>query len=680
MIESRVLKSQMPALVSPCDGIFRPVFHENASAGSDMMDVSAETPLPVLDAILVTGDAYVDHPAWGVAVIARILMDRGLRVGIIAQPRVDHPEDMLLLGRPRLFFGVTSGNMDSMIANRTSLGFPRSRDPYSPGGQAGRRPDRALIPYCNALRKCWPSVPLILGGIESSLRRFSHFDWWEGKLRRSIIHDSGAWSGVYGMGERAILEIVDKLAGKNLKVGNGVLSNGEPLSDSKRDSESDGNSSSESIFPVLWGIRGTVISVSTFEKAVELLEKSLMQWELLPDFDSIRSDPEQLMKLRLSVDNSMLSGESRALVQRQGKRGVIVQFPPQAVVDGPQLDSVHELPFTRELHPAYGGTVEALETVRDSVISHRGCFGGCSFCALTAHQGREIGRRSVDSLIREIEKMSSRPGFRGTIRDVGGPSANMYTSRCLRPEGLCTRKMCLFPQPCKYLDPGTDQWIRMLDRLGSIRGVKHLFVGSGIRFDLIMADSSPEQALRRLMHHISGQMKIAPEHISGRVLRLMGKTGGSTLERFLELFAILAGPAGTRGRRFVIPYLMSGHPGCTMDDMRELALFVRKWWGKVEQVQEFIPTPGSLSTAMYYSGIAPDGSKIPVARSQKDRIAQRRVLQPWYRRDREEAGGSASRSGKEHPVNSRGTSGSSGTGRSGKPVKRGRRSGPGEKR
>ncbi len=543
-----------------------------------------------LDFLLVTGDAYVDHPSFGPAIIGRLLEQAGYRVGILAQPDWRSPRDFLRLGRPRLAALVTAGNLDSMVNNYTAAKRPRRKDDYSPGGVGGKRPDLATIVYCNLVRQAFKGLPLIIGGIEASLRRLAHYDWWGDRVRRSILLDSRADALVYGMGETSILELAHALA-----LGTW-----------------------ESTLPRVRGI-------------CYLADRVPGDAVLLPDFEQTESDQQAYAQaFRLAYrEQDAING--RRLAERYGDKYVIVQ-PPALPLDHAALDAVYELPYTRKWHPAYDpfGGVPALAEVQFSITSHRGCFGACSFCALTAHQGRVIQSRSQESLLAEAKLLTAMPDFKGYIHDVGGPSANFHQPACpsQSERGACRGKHCLHPELCTQLAVDHRQYLEVLRQMRQLPGVKKVFVRSGLRYDYLLADPCDDFFTDLVEHHISGQLKVAPEHVSPRVTRLMGKPGKRIFERFRERYEQLNRQVGKK--QFLVPYFMSSHPGSRLEDAIELAEYLRDTGLWPEQVQDFIPTPGSLSTAMFYTGVNPlTGEAVHVPRSEDEKAMQRALLQYW---------------------------------------------------
>jgi uncharacterized radical SAM protein YgiQ len=517
------------------------------------------------DIILITGDAYVDHPSFGTALIGRVLWDAGFSVGIIAQPEVKSPADFKGLKTPRLFFGISSGNVDSMVDNYTPNLKRRSDDVYSPGG-IPKRPDRATIVYSNRVHELFPDVPIVIGGIEASLRRFAHYDYWQDRVRQSILADAPADLLVFGMGERQMMEIAKRLAG--------------------------GESSS-----TLRDIRGTsyTMEVAEWRRA---RPEGIVE---IPGFAEVSQDKPAYARAFALHYREQDPVRGKAVAQPHPKTTVI-QNPPANPLTTAELDHIYELPFTRRAHPSYKQPVPALEPVRFSVTSHRGCFGACSFCALTHHQGRIIQSRSSDSIIREVTRMTKMPGFKGIIQDVGGPTANMYHLYCDQWEscGACADKRC--SPLCKNLRTSHEEQCRLLSRIRRIPGVSHVFIGSGIRYDLALADESGYLEMI-CDHHISGHLKVAPEHISPKVTKIMNKPGPDVFSRFCAQFETLQ--QGKKKRQYLLPYFMSGHPGCTIPDMVALAIYIRDHSMYTEQVQDFTPTPMSVSSCMYYTGLNP---------------------------------------------------------------------------
>jgi uncharacterized radical SAM protein YgiQ len=533
------------------------------------------------DIILITGDAYVDHPSFGTALIGRVLWDAGFSVGIIAQPQVQSPEDFKALKAPRLFFGISSGNVDSMVDNYTPNLRRRSKDVYSPGGIL-KRPDRATIVYTNRVHELFPDVPVVIGGIEASLRRFAHYDYWQDRVRQSILADAPAGLLVFGMGERQMVEIAQRLAA----------------------GESAGT---------LRNIRGTSYTMAVGEWRSARPEGIVE----IPGFTEAARDKSAYARAFALHYHEQDPVRGRAVAQPHPKT-VVIQNPPARPLTTEELDHVYELPFARAAHPSYTHSVPALEPVRFSVTSHRGCFGSCSFCALTHHQGRIIQSRSSDSIIREVTRMTKMPAFCGIIEDVGGPTANMYGLSCDQWEtrGACAEKRC--SPACKNLRTSHEEQCRLLSRIRAIPGIRHVFIGSGIRYDLALADTSGYLEMI-CGHHISGHLKVAPEHVAGNVTRIMNKPGREVFDRFCAQFEILQ--QGRKKRQYILPYFMSGHPGCTIPDMVALAGYIRDHHLYTEQVQDFTPTPMSVSSCMYYTGLNPFTMEpVHVPRGQEKKI------------------------------------------------------------
>ncbi|WP_048158056.1 YgiQ family radical SAM protein [Methanosarcina sp. Kolksee] len=562
-----------------------------------------------LDIILISGDAYIDHSSFGTAIIGRVLEDAGFRVGVIAQPRWDSPEDFKKLGKPRLFFSVSAGNTDSMVSNLTPGLKPREKDVYSPGGKAGLRPNRAVIIYSNRIKEAFPEVPIVMGGIEASLRRFAHYDYLSDKVRQSILADAPADLIVYGMGELQIVEIAKRLqAGEDIR--------------NIRD------------------IPGTVwkMEVKAWKELKERAEKSkqkdekiaedaatfLKQYLEIPSFSEVSQDKTAFAKAFRIYFAEQNPVTGKGIVQPHPKT-VIVQNRPMRLLTEAEMDHVYELPFTGETHPSYTEPVPALEMVRFSLTTHRGCFGGCAFCAITEHQGRMIASRSIESVLREAKKLTEKPDFKGIINGVGGPSANMYGMECKTWEkkGACLDKSCLYPRICPALDTSHKKLLELLRRLRELPGVKHVFTGYGVRYDLALKD---EEYLEELCtYHISGQLRIAPEHFSRQVTNVMCKPGREVYEKFTQKFTDVNRKCGKE--QYIVNYLMSGHPGCTLEDMIEMAEYVRDHGGYTEQVQDFTPTPMTVSTCMYYTGLDPfTGKKVYVAKGKKEKAMQRALM------------------------------------------------------
>ncbi len=556
------------------------------------------------DFVIVSGDAYVDHPSFAAAVLGRVLEAEGYRVGIVAQPAwQDHESarDLLACGEPRLAWLVSAGAMDSMVARYTANNKPRSEDAYTPGGVAGKRPDRAVLAYVAAIKAVSSGVPVIIGGIEASLRRFAHYDYWSNTVRRSILLDSKADLLVYGMGERPILEIAAR------------LSESVRLSGSARISDAS----------ALRGIRGTVWRTG---KEAEVPEDAI----LLPSYEEIKADKKAYCAHYLLQEQNSDPANASRLAERSEAR-YVVQEPPSEPLDQATFDGVMELPFARAWHPDYdaAGGIPALSEVLFSLTSGRGCFGACSFCAITFHQGRRIQARSHDSLEREARLLAADPRFKGYIHDVGGPTANFRVPSCPAQEtrGSCKDRQCLGASPCPALRPDHTDYLALLRRLRGIPRVKKVFVRSGIRFDYLMLDPRGEEFLRELCeHHVSGQLKVAPEHSSDRVLSLMRKSTNAVYRSFEARYGEINRELGKK--QFLVPYYIAGHPGATLEDAIDTALALKRTGFAPDQVQDFYPTPGTLATCMYHTGLDPfTGEEIHVARGGHERALQRALLQ-----------------------------------------------------
>lgn len=546
------------------------------------------------DFLVVSGDAYVDHPSFGAAVIGRVLENAGYRVAILAQPDWRSAEAFEAMGKPRYGVLIGAGNLDSMVAHYTAAKKPRSEDFYSPGKKAGLRPDRATIVYANRAREAFGAeMPIVIGGLEASLRRFAHYDYWDDKVRRGILFDAKADLLVYGMGERATLEIAALLKKKT------------PISQ-------------------ITDIRGTAYIASAEFESLEALA--------LPSYEKVSSDKRAYATAAKIQYEEHDAVRGRMLTQPCGGRTLVVN-PPAVPLTQPELDAVAALPFMREPHPMYEamGGVPAIEEVRFSIIHNRGCFGGCGFCSLAFHQGRAITARSRDSVVKEAEKIIAHPEFKGYIHDVGGPTANFRHPSCekQKTEGMCRGKRCLTPEPCPNLDPDHSDYLALLRKLRSLPGVKKVFIRSGIRFDYMLEEPEGEFFAELVHHHISGQLKVAPEHCVDAVLDKMGKPRISVYENFMDRYARLNQRYGKN--QFLVPYLMSSHPGSTVKDAASLAEYLHSKGVRPEQVQDFYPTPGTISTCMYYTELDPYTMEpVYVAKTPKEKSLQRALLQ-WYR-------------------------------------------------
>ncbi len=540
-----------------------------------------------LDFIIITGDAYVDHPSFGTALISRLLESEGYRVGIIAQPDWTNPKDFAVLGKPELAFLVTAGNVDSMVNRYTASKKKRSEDTYSPGGIGGRRPDRASIVYTSVIKGLFKNCAVILGGIEASLRRLSHYDYWSDKVRRSILADSKADMIIYGMAEKAMLETARK------------LKSGEKIS-------------------ALQNIPGTVVKyMSLPENALEL-----------PAFSQVSSSKEAFLEsFRIQYHNTD-PFHAETLAEKTGDF-YIIQNPPAKPLSSEEMDRVYSLPYSRQWHPMYDPIgVPALEEVKFSIIHNRGCFGGCSFCALTFHQGRIISVRSDESVLTEAGQISRLADFKGYIHDVGGPTANFSHPACSGQlkKGACPDRQCLTPEPCPALDAGHERYTELLKKIRRLPGIKKVFIRSGLRYDYILAGDNECFLTELISHHISGQLKIAPEHASREVLHLMGKP---SIEKYMEFKKIFEDENRRLGKKqYLLPYMIASHPGSTVKDAVETAMFLKENRFIPDQVQDFYPTPGTVSTAMYYTGRDPfSGKEIHIPRGERERKIQRALLQ-----------------------------------------------------
>ncbi|MBO4384850.1 MAG: YgiQ family radical SAM protein [Clostridia bacterium] len=547
------------------------------------------------DFVIVTGDAYVDHPSFGTAIIGRVLQSRGYSVGIISQPDWHTKNSFTIFGRPRYAFMVNSGNMDSMVNHYTSSKKRRSEDNYTPGGKIGKRPDRAVTVYVNRIREAYGSVPVVIGGIEASLRRFAHYDYWENRVRRSILADSGADLLSYGMGEHQTAEIADALA------------------------------SGLDIHDITY-VPGTCYMAASLENVYD--------YDEIDSFEAVASDKKAYCRAFMKQYEEQDAIAGRRLVQKHANRYLVVN-PPSPPLTTQELDDVYELPYTRKPHPSYKEHIPAIDEVEFSLVSTRGCFGACSFCALTFHQGRVIQARSHGSLVREAKLLTSLPNFKGYIHDVGGPTANFRRPACKKQltKGVCKNRQCLGYEHCKNIEVDHGDFTALLKKLRAVPGVKKVFVRSGIRYDYVMFDRDDSFMRELIAHHVSGQLKVAPEHISDGVLRLMGKPADGLYDRFCQKYARLNREMGME--QYIVPYFMSSHPGSTLDSAVELALYLKKTGQRPEQVQDFYPTPGTLSTCMFYTGLDPrDMQPVYVPRDPSEKAMQRALMQyfmPYYR-------------------------------------------------
>ncbi len=567
-----------------------------------------------LDVIIVSGDAYVDHPAFGPPLIGRFLEGRGLRVGIIAQPDWQSVDAFRELGRPRLFFGVSAGNLDSMLNRLTAQKKHRGEDQYSPGGRR-LRPDRATTVYANRCREAFPGVPVILGGIEASLRRIAHYDYWSDTVRRSMLIDSKADMLIFGMGERPVWEVARRMAA------------GEPIA-SIRD------------------VHGTGFILSRDETAAAEAAPSRQVRDggpvIMPSYEEVTEDRHAYAVAARLFHNETSPFNGRPVVQRHGDRAVWFNPPARPLDDDDgadaaakghdvvAMDELYDLPFQRVPHPSYRDPIPAYETVKHSVVLMRGCFGGCTFCSITEHEGRVIQNRSADSVLREIRALRRMDDFRGTVTDLGGPTANMYRMRCKSDEieSACRRLSCVHPRVCENLETDHGPLIDVMSQVREAEGVNNVFIASGVRYDL--AELSPEYVQELAAHHVGGHLSVAPEHVAPGVLDKMRKPGIESYERFKEMFACESKAAGKE--QYEIPYLISGHPGCSMSDMVDLALWLKAEGYRPRQVQDFIPTPMSLAATMYWSGYDPLTMKpVYTARGLREKKLQKALILYWDR-------------------------------------------------
>ena len=549
-----------------------------------------------VDFVYVTGDAYVDHSSFGTAIISRLLESRGYKVGIIPQPDWRRKESIAIFGEPRLGFLVSAGNMDSMVNHYTVAKKHRQKDSYSPGGKMGLRPDRAVIVYSNLIRQTFKKTPVILGGIEASLRRMAHYDYWENKVKHSILIDSGADLISYGMGEHSIIEIAE------------ALDSGIPVSE-------------------ITYVAGTVYKCRDLSRTYEPI--------ILPSFDEVQADKlayARSFAIQYQNTDPFTAG---TMAESYGTKGYVIQNPPALPLTQEEMDDVYDLPYVGNYHPMYekDGGIPALEEIKFSLTSNRGCFGSCSFCALTFHQGRILQTRSHESILKEAVHMTEEKDFKGYIHDVGGPTANFRRTSCDKQEkaGLCKGKKCLAPEPCPALKVDHSEYLDMLRKIRSIKNVKRVFIRSGIRYDYMMKDKNDEFFKELVEHHVSGQLKVAPEHASNKVLDLMGKPHIEVYEDFEKKFYKYTKECGKE--QYLVPYLMSSHPGCTIKEAVELAVFLKKHNIRPEQVQDFYPTPGTISTAMYYTGLDPyTMQEVYIPRDPKEKEMQRALLQ-YYKKE-----------------------------------------------
>lgn len=541
------------------------------------------------DFVYVIGDAYVDHSSFGHAIISRILESRGYKVAIISQPDWRDDSSIAIFGEPRLGFLVSAGNMDSMVNHYSVSKKKRKTDAYTPGGVYGKRPDYATIVYCNLIKRTYKHTPVLIGGIEASLRRFAHYDYWSNKLKRSILLDSGADLLMYGMGERAIVEIAD------------ALDSGLQVSD-------------------LTYIRGTVYKTRELDSVYDGI--------VLPEYDEMKKDKLQYAKSFQIQYNNTDPYIAKPLIEPYGEKRYVVQNPPAYPLSMEEFDDIYELPYMRTYHPIYekDGGVPAINEIKFSLTSNRGCFGGCSFCALTFHQGRIVQCRSHDSLIKEAKQMIQEPDFKGYIHDVGGPTANFRGPSCKKQltKGVCPKRQCLFPKPCNNLEVDHSDYVALLRKLRKLTGVKKVFVRSGIRFDYVLADKNDDFLEELCKYHVSGQLRVAPEHVADAVLSMMGKPQNNVYQDFVKKFNQINKRLDKK--QYLVPYLMSSHPGSGLKEAVELAEHIRDLGYMPEQVQDFYPTPSTISTCMYYTGVDPRTMKKVYTPSNPHEKAMQRAL------------------------------------------------------
>jgi uncharacterized radical SAM protein YgiQ len=568
-----------------------------------------------LDIVFITGDAYIDHPSFAMAILGRVLEAAGFRVGIVSQPDWKKVDDWRRFGRPRLFFGISAGNMDSMINHYTANKKVRNADAYSPGGRIGLRPDRATLSYCQRAREAYPGVPVIAGGVEASLRRLAHYDYWSDKVRRSILLDCKADLLGYGMGEEGILEMAQRLAkGETVK----------DLRDMRGVAYALG--ASEQIPP--WGIQNSEFRMQKSEESKSefcILHSELANTITLPSYEQVLTDKPTFAEATRLIHNETNPYNAKRLVQWHDRQAVVANPPPFPISQA-SMDVIYTLPYTRLPHPSYTEPIPAFEMIKDSVTIMRGCFGGCTFCSITAHQGRIIQSRSKESVLQEIGEMAADPSFKGTISDIGGPTANMYEMKCTKPEveAICRRQSCVHPTVCKLLGTDHGPLVELMKEARESPGIKKVLVASGIRMDL--ARRSPEYMRDLARHHVGGHLKVAPEHTDPDVLMKMRKPSNDDFELFAAEFNRESKKAGKK--QYIVPYFIASHPASDLDAMIHLAVFLKQNGYKPDQVQDFIPAPFDVATAMYYTGLDPFTKKpVHIARHLRDRKLQRALMQ-----------------------------------------------------
>jgi uncharacterized radical SAM protein YgiQ len=551
-----------------------------------------------LDILIVNGDAYVDHPAFGGALIGRFLEARGFRVGMVAQPRWQDTEDLLRMGSPRIMVGITAGNLDSMLNKLTAQKKIRSEDQYSPGGRVGLRPNRATVVYGNLCRKAFPGVPIVIGGIEASLRRIAHYDYWSDQVRRSVLLDAKADLLIFGMGERPVWEVA-----KRLRAGESIRE--------------------------IRDVRGTAFALrkgewEDTEPSAYVTDKKTV---ILPSYEAVAADKTAFAEMSRAFQFETNPGNARPLLQPHGSEAVRFN-PPAFPLETRDMDELYDLPFTRVPHHSYAEPIPAYETVKHSIVTMRGCFGGCTFCSITEHEGRVIQSRSAESILREVRALRRMDDFRGTITDLGGPTANMYQMSCKDDaiESACRRMSCVFPEVCENLNTDHGPLLKLMKSVREEAGVGKVFIASGVRYDL--AERSPEFIAELARHHTGGQLSVAPEHNKKEVLDKMKKPGIQSYERFVEQFTCASEEAGKN--QFLVPYFISGHPGSTLRDMVDLAVYLKKSNMRPRQVQDFIPTPMSMATCMYHAGVDPFTRKpVYTAKEMHEKRLQKALLLYW---------------------------------------------------
>lgn len=589
-----------------------------------------------VDIVFVTGDAYVDHPSFAMAILARVLDRTGFRVAMLSQPDWRSCEPWRQFGRPRLFFAISAGNMDSLINHYTANKKVRNDDAYSPGGRIGLRPDRATLPYCQRAREAFPGVPIIAGGVEASLRRLAHYDYWSDTVRRSILLDAKADLVVYGMGEKAIVEIAQRLAAgqmvKDLRDLPGIAyalgASESPSFDNLR-----ARRASKGCDTALLARRAPQRCMVDGNAYLDLIASPPDQrgglpvtFCLLPSFEEVKADKLAFVEATRLIHLNTNPLNAKHLVQYHERQAVVVT-PPAPPLAQADMDEIYDLPYTRRPHPSYREPIPAYEMIKDSVTIMRGCFGGCTFCSITAHQGRIIQSRSQDSVLKEVRKMAADPEFAGVISDIGGPTANMYEMRCTKPEveAKCKRLSCIHPTVCKLLGTDHGPLVELMRRARTEPGIRKVLVASGVRMDL--AQDSPEYMQELTAHHVGGHLKVAPEHTDPHVLELMKKPVNNNFEGFADAFKKASAKAG-KAKQYIVPYYIASHPGSDLHAMIDLAVFLKRNGYRPDQVQDFIPAPFDVATCMYYTGIDPfSGNEVFVARHLRDRKLQRALLQ-----------------------------------------------------